>query len=93
MNNSISSVLPEDFDPWYVLLSPPENIKSHDASFLVKPKMETAYVKIDYEKIKKEAESAAKNLIRERWKEIRSLTPVEKTLGYFLQSRFVMVIV
>lgn len=53
MNNSISYVLPEDFGPWYVLLSPPENIKSHDASFLVKPKMETAYVKIDYEKIKK----------------------------------------
>lgn len=68
--------LPSDFDPWYVLLSPPEKIKEKDSYLLTKPTFEVQSIEVDYRAIAAAAEEDARQLIDKRWKDIHTLSPV-----------------
>lgn len=68
--------LPSDFDPWYVLLSPPEKVKEKDSYLLTKPTFEVQSIEVDYRAIAAAAEEDARQLIDKRWKDIHTLSPV-----------------
>ncbi len=84
---SKSKLLRDDFDPWYVLLSAPEVIEHENhRSFIVQPKLPKKSIQIDYKGLVKEAEHQGDLIIRERWRELRPLSPA-KQLATILSSR------
>lgn len=71
-------LLGDEFDPWYVLLSPPETQKHHELQLLRRPQLQIHTAMIDYKQLTEAVENQAKNIVRNRWRDIRSYSPEEQ---------------
>jgi L-tyrosine isonitrile synthase len=87
MSAATTQNLPLDFDPWYVMLSPPEDIE--EEKFSVVP-CDTPVVErpVDYPGVVREAERNARAYIRERWNSVKSSSPADQITALLTSKRY-----
>jgi pyoverdine/dityrosine biosynthesis protein Dit1 len=81
-------LLGEGFDPWYVLLSPPETNRGREPSLISKPSLPVRTVRVDYGELAHQAELRGKEIVRDRWRELRSRTPAERAAIVLSSKQF-----
>ncbi|KQB85099.1 L-tyrosine/L-tryptophan isonitrile synthase family protein [Corynebacterium oculi] len=81
-------ILGESFDPWYVLLSPPERVGERRLFHSWPPSLPEVGVGVDYQEIAHQASRCAKGVIRERWRDLRKFTPVESAALLLSSQKF-----
>ncbi|WP_395319851.1 L-tyrosine/L-tryptophan isonitrile synthase family protein [Fructilactobacillus frigidiflavus] len=84
----MKKLLSKDFDPWYVMLSAPKVIKEKSNEFVERPLLPKKFINIDYKNIAKSAEKEAELIIRERWRELRILSPEEQVATILSSKNF-----
>lgn len=90
MNKLKSNIklLSDDFDPWYVLLSEPAIIDKKKVIYTENPELEKKFIDVKYDNLKKEAEQKAQLIIRERWRELRLLSPSQQVATILSSKKF-----
>lgn len=79
--------LPRDFDPWYVMLSPPAEFD--ESEFLVvSRRLPVVERPVDFHAVVREAERNARRYIRERWNSIKSSSPAEQITALLTSKHY-----
>jgi L-tyrosine isonitrile synthase len=89
MTMNSSATLADDFDPWYVMLSPPEVLSSPTSKFEVfDTNLPFVEDELSYDAVVTEAEQNARRYIRERWNTVKSLKPAEQLTSLLTSKHY-----